>query len=278
MDIEEFIKNAEIPSLPEVVFQLYDLVNRDRSMEEIASVLRMDPALTARTLEVANSAWYKRSHEIGTVNEAIAMIGTSTLYQLVFTASITRLFVGLPEELVHMNKFWRQSYLMASYAQAASRKVDGSQALTCFTSGIMAYLGKLVLYNTEPVLSSKILNTMKQKQMPQYQVENFFLGFNHADIGAAMLQGWNFPESIYLPVKYYPLPEKAAGKVNVCTSLLNIAHYMQYTYATNLGVTDPPSKVNKFALNTTGITESDLSALAAGAQDNYETAISVLKL
>ena len=264
--------------MPEIVSRLVDLANDDASVQELARILRMDPSLTVRTLQIANNAWYKRSRQISELNEAIAMIGVKSIYQLIFSTCVSRIFTDVPGDLVDMDKFWRQSYLMASYAQAVANKVDRSLAQPCFTAGIMTYLGKLLVYTSEPELSRKILSTVKQKQLPQFQVENFFLSFNHADICAAMLQYWQLPSSLYLPIKYYHRPDHTVVKDDRCSSILHLAHYMQYTYASDIGVTDPPSAINAHALKRLGINETELSPLAASAQDNYLTAVAVLQL
>ena len=57
MRIEALIKNPKLPSLPEVFIKLNRLVSEQAAFNDIAAVISSDTGLSARTLELANSAW-----------------------------------------------------------------------------------------------------------------------------------------------------------------------------------------------------------------------------
>ncbi|MFV2057953.1 MAG: HDOD domain-containing protein, partial [Thiohalomonadales bacterium] len=106
-------QNPELPMLPESLMQLLDLISNDASMVEISSAISLDSSLTARTLELANSAWYKREGSIPDVETALPIVGISTLYLIIFSSSVTRTFDGVSSKFINMNSFWKQCVRMA---------------------------------------------------------------------------------------------------------------------------------------------------------------------
>ena len=77
MQLEALFKQPQaLPAIPKIVHELIDSFNSDDiSIDEIARKLAAEPVLSARLLRLANSAYYHVSRSIGTVNEALAMLG-----------------------------------------------------------------------------------------------------------------------------------------------------------------------------------------------------------
>jgi len=67
--LKDLINTAELPSLPDAVVKFNELVGKEAHIVEIADLIRHDPGLAARTLELANNAWYKRQREISTLTK-----------------------------------------------------------------------------------------------------------------------------------------------------------------------------------------------------------------
>jgi HD-like signal output (HDOD) protein len=276
--LERLVSNPLLPSLPEAVVRLNELIASDAPINDIAAVITHEPSLTVRTLELANSAWYKRQNQITTVASAIAVIGVNTLYQLIFASSVTRIFSGIDSDLVNMHSFWRQSVRMAIYAEMLASLGKSSTPTQLFTCGLLTYIGKLVIYITVPESATRILELTQNRASPQYQVEQQILGFAHGDVSAALLNKWNIPASIHIPIQHYTNPEMAPGKYRADTCVLNLAHHMQFTYGDTLGITDPPGPVNQYALNALQLAEMELSRLSADAQQLFDKALSLLGL
>lgn len=278
MKLKQLLQNPEIPSLPAAVIRLLSLIENDAPISEITKIILLDPGLSMRTLELANSAWYKREKSIAKIGDAITVMGISALYQLIFSASVTRVFLNIETELVDMKTFWQQSARMATTAQSISSQIEHDSPISCFTCGLVAYIGKLVLYTTAPYFAQQILTRSKQDALPQHQVEMDLLGYDHAEIGAELMKKWNVPESLFEPVRYYIHPESAIEKYRDKSCILNIAHYLQYTYARNIGLTDPLGPINEFSMNHLSIDTQTLPSFARNAEVLYADAINIFNL
>jgi len=129
VELETLIKNPKLPSLPEVFLKLNELVNKNATFKEIAAVIITDTSLSARTLELANSAWYGQQKKIDSIDYAVTTIGTAALQQLVLATSITRIFQGIEVKFIDLNAFWQHSLKFACHAQTVATKVSKKDAV-----------------------------------------------------------------------------------------------------------------------------------------------------
>jgi len=278
MDLESLIQNSVLPTLPESLANLLSLVESNASLAEIADAIAYDPALTLRTLELANSAWYKRNHRISDVAAAVQTIGMSTLYIIIFSSAVTRNFQGISTDLVNMNIFWKQSIRMAVAARMLANKNNLSMPISLFTAGLLSYIGKLILYTSEPAISQKILRQSKQKMVSHYTVERDLLGFSHCDISAGLMEKWRFPDSLHVPIRYYMRPLETPENYRLSAAILYLAHYLQFTYAGDFSLTDPLLPLDPDITNLLDVKESDLPYLAHESHNTVLNTITMLGL
>ena len=144
MQLEALFKQPQaLPAIPKIVHELIDSFNnQDVSIDEIAKKLAADPVLSARLLRLANSAYYHVSRSVGTVNEALSMLGFVTVRTLVISSGLTGGYKSMPG--MDLTKFWRYSMHTAAAAGWLAKKagVNGDQA---FTVALMHGIGQLVM-------------------------------------------------------------------------------------------------------------------------------------
>ena len=276
--IESLVKNPELPVLPEVLVQLLELISTDAPMTKISDAISIDPSLTARTLELANSAWYNHEGKISEVESALPVVGISTLYLIIFSSSVTRTFSGISSEFIDMSMFWKQCIRLAVAAQILAAKNNHAVPVQLFTAGILAYIGKLVLFTAEPDIAVKINAGCHDQLKPQYIIEQDLLGFSHCEISAELLKLWNIPESITESVRYYMRPLEAPENIRESAAILHTAHYLQYAYAGNAAITDPPEKIDSRVLDMLDLEENKLSYVAREMQQIVDNTVAMLKL
>lgn len=278
LTIEELLTHPDLPSLPDAVIRLNDLISADAPVDAIAAVIQNEPSLTLRTLELANSAWYKREKTIQSVNEAISIIGYSTLYQLIFATSVTRVFQGINSDIIDMKQFWRQSVRTAALSQTMSSRLDIPEQLL-FTTGLIMYIGKLILLTTAPFITYQIYKRCHEESLLLSDVESDRLGFTHADICAALLEKWKLSPAVYIPIKYYLAPNQAPEQHQVNTAVLSIAHHIRCKhYPEDSFVNETPDQLDNDLLEIANINEALFPKLADSAAHFYDEALSLLGL
>lgn len=274
-NIVTLLGETELPSLPEAIIKLGDAISNDASMETIVALVQHEPALSARVLRLANSAWYHPGHAVETIKEAIANIGLETTYQLVVVSSVIEIFQGIDSRLVNMRTFWQQSMRMACAASVVAEHLKHPTPLRIFSSGILSYIGKLILYVTIPTEMQKVLLLVMDEGIPQYHVEQQTLGLEHSELAAGLLASWRLPQQLYAPIAFLYTPEKSNESFRQDAYILNIAHYMQYTYGHNIALTDPPGPPSKEVLAELGLELETLPSLSREVDEKYREGVSL---
>ena len=102
--------------------KLFELVRSTRaSADEIASVVALDPNITARLLRIVNSSFLGFPSQIDTVARAVTILGIRDLYNLVLAISAVRSFAKVGDGLVRMEVFWQHSVFCGLLARQAAR-------------------------------------------------------------------------------------------------------------------------------------------------------------
>lgn len=193
----------DLLSLPDAAIRLNALlVDPDVSANEIAEVVSVDAALAARVLRAVNSAYFGLRTRVDTISKAIAMIGTSELHSLVLTTSAAQAFKSISYKLVDMETFWQHSVRAALAARGFAESSLKRHRERVFLAALMHDIGKLVLYHQVPTVSTRVLEAVREGRI-QDEVEFALLGFTHADVGAVLLERWNLPPSLAVPVRYH---------------------------------------------------------------------------
>ena len=79
----------EIPSIPLVLIKIIQTLDEDKSSaSELEELILHDPALSARILRLANSAFYSFRTEVKTISHAIALLGMNLVTSLAIGINI----------------------------------------------------------------------------------------------------------------------------------------------------------------------------------------------
>lgn len=186
---------SELVSLPRAYHRISEMLGDERyGTADIGRVISHDPALTARLLRLVNSAYYRLPRHVDTVPLAINVVGTRALHELVLATAVASAFERIDTRLVDMADFWHHSIYCGLMARLLSRELDVGEAEQAFIAGLLHDIGKLALYHELPDETETILERFAATDAPLHEVERQALGFDHADVGGALLQAWDLPE------------------------------------------------------------------------------------
>lgn len=193
-------KNKKLGSLPDIVDRVFQAMDDPNSTAaQIGKVINDDPALTARLLKLVNSPFYGFRSKIDTVFRAIALIGHNELRSVVLATSALKVFTGIPSDLVNMSLFWKRSLYTAVVARVLAAYRREKEIERYFIAGLLHDLGSLLLYLECPDEMSKALTSNQQDKIPLWEAEKQVLGYDHAEVGGALLKSWNLPPCFARP-------------------------------------------------------------------------------
>jgi HD-like signal output (HDOD) protein len=181
----------QLISLPEIYLRLQNTIDDPmHSREQIADVIAYDPALSARVLRIANSSYYSFPREIETVVSAVGIIGELDLRNLVLATTVVGSMSRLDYRGVDIDAFWLHSLRCALIARLIAKSLSGHNSEILFLAGMLHDLGILVIYQQDPTLAGSIARQMEEKHQLRDQAERELLGFDHAEVGALLIESW----------------------------------------------------------------------------------------
>ncbi len=219
-------KLHQLPAMPLVVREVMSSFrNPNVGSAIMARKIEVDQGLSARVLRVANSSFYGLSREVGSIQDAVTVLGFDTVRSLVVSAGFTHAFPVTDDAMFDRHAYWMRSFRVASYTESLAQCLGMTRQLS-FTSGLFHDVGELVLSICIPEKFSEILAQQSATGMSLVEIEQTVLGFNHAEIGAEMAKRWNFPPEIEHAINYWRSPqhepfEPITGMVYVAVGLEN---------------------------------------------------------
>lgn len=182
-----------LSTLPAVMAEVLRLCeNSDSGIAELAEVIRRDPALATRILKVANSPFYGRTQQIGSVKSAVMTLGAARVKALALSLSLYDLSTKLGSK-VDLKDFWRHSLNVACASELIAERVLPQQAEEAFICGCLHDIGMLVLDCFYPREYSKVLQACYAGQ-DIVKTEREVIGIDHPSAGEMLARIWNFPE------------------------------------------------------------------------------------
>lgn len=179
-----------LPSTPKLYTELTDVMGDESAgLHRISGIVDRDPAIAARLLQLANSAWVGLPRRVGTTRDALRVLGLDLLRKLVLTAEVFEAFERLQGELDLSSL---RSHSVAT-ARIAGHIVSGDLAPEATTAALLHDVGKLALAKGYPRRYARVLATAAETGRPLHAVERQQLGCDHADAGAALLDLWGLP-------------------------------------------------------------------------------------
>ena len=189
-------------ALPDACFKIKALMeDNDSTIEDFANVISVDPSMTSRLLQIANSAIYSFPGEISTISRAITIIGTQAIYNMMLVDVAATAFKHFANDSIDLKRFWHMSVFcgLASKNLAITAGIRDIERL--FVAGLLQNFGELIVAKISPELAKQCEN-YSGDSLP-WPLQQQVLGFTYTEVSAELLKIWQLPEKIILPIRHY---------------------------------------------------------------------------
>ncbi len=225
-----------IPQFPDKIIKLQKMIkDNDADLRKISFVISSDPGLSADLLKFSNSSFYMFPKKITTIMEAIKILGTRGLNNILYTYGITKV-LEKKFRVSEMKQLWEHSFKVGYYSLILARKyLDQSLIEDTYNGGILHDLGKILILGINPDFEKKINEICHLKDIPVKVIEDLMKGYNHSVIGAMMGRKWNFPDTLVDVIQFHHDPQRASGTIQPVVNCIYLANTIaQDTYINNL--------------------------------------------
>lgn len=213
--IQELLKEIkDLKPIPAVANQLLAVVdNPDSSMEDIANVIQYDPIITASVLKTCNSAFFGLKHPAESIKDAVNMLGTDQVIELVLMKSGAESLSGNQKGYgLEKGDIWKYSVSSAVLAKQIAIKLSLKNKSMIFTSALIKDIGKIILEKYVSRSSKKIQDLLENKNFSFREAEKKILGIDHAELGAMIAKMWKFSPKMIKIIRHHHLSDETMIK------------------------------------------------------------------
>ena len=189
---ETVLRSTVLPAVPAVAAKILELTGmQNTTVEDLKKTIMADSTLTARVLQMANSAFFGYRQSVKTISDAITVLGFNTIRSVtlaVCTMDIYRPFGAVEEKL------WEHSLGVSLAASVLARGRNGWEEAAI--AGLLHDIGKVIMKNNQPGRFQSVLQSVRDGKVLFHEVEMEVFGFGHAEVGALLGRKWGFPDTL----------------------------------------------------------------------------------
>lgn len=198
----------DLPTLPSIASEVFRIASTpDSSVSELSDVIMNDPALTSKLLKTVNSAFYGSMQKIGTVRQAVVLLGMEEIMDISFGLAAAKVFDIEPVDgLIDPKDLWHHSICTAIIARELCSDMTEYRNVGVFTGGLLHDFGKIYLMESFPDIYRQTHLDSEHHNLPVYQMEEDKFGLNHAMIGKQLSSNWNLPDPLVDAISFHHQP------------------------------------------------------------------------
>jgi HD-like signal output (HDOD) protein len=232
----EIMKAIEAPATP---------------LQTVQELIAKDPGLTAKILQIVNSAALGLREKVSDPLEAVQQLGLNMVRSLALSAHVFANYTPAQKINFPMDALWAHLMRCGNTAQAIMRAEDADHAYVeaAYTAGILHDMGKLMLADSLPDDFQKVLAQTATRSEPFQEIETEVFGADHAGLAAYLLGLWGLPAMIVEAVAFHHTPEKSTLQSFSPLTAVHVANALEHEldgnhsnlngdYLANIGVMD----------------------------------------
>ena len=200
---------TSLPSMPEQYQKIMEEVQSDDpSLQKVGQIIETDVAMSAKILQLVNSAFFGLARHFSSPAEAAMYLGVDVLKSLVLTTGVFSQFEDENIDAAALKRIWDSSNKIGSLAkEIASRQSDQTVVSDyALMGGLMADVGKLVIAANFPEKFVEVEKRVAESDRRDFEVEQEVIGHTHCDVGAYLVGLWGLPNPVVECVAYHHSP------------------------------------------------------------------------
>lgn len=228
-------KSPSMPSLYNKI--LHELQSPSAGLEDVGLLIRSDPALCAKMLQLVNSAFFGLPRQITSAFEAVMFLGMERVKSLLLYTHFVCLFDTGACPTFSIDRLWHHSMETAGFARWIAQEESGNNKLAdeAFTAGLLHDIGKLMLAANMADKYNHVLGVAAQKGLTIGEAEREVFEATHAEVGACLLGVWGLPLSLLEAIAWHHTPEQGSKMAFSALTAVHVANAFAHEKAAASG-------------------------------------------
>jgi len=223
--VKKIVSQIEsLPSLPAIYSEIIaEMQLEDPSIKKISNIISKDLSMTAKILQVVNSAFFGLFRKISSPREAVVLLGLETIKALVLSVKIFTEFSHKKFAWFKIDELFSHSMSVSSYAKTIIKNEKLGPDLINYSlmAGLLHDLGKLILATNFQEPYRQVLTEARGSDQNLWDLEYETFGTSHAEIGAYLMGLWSLETPIIEAIAFHHCP---ANSMSQNIGLLTAVH------------------------------------------------------
>jgi HD-like signal output (HDOD) protein len=217
----------KLPATPKLYTQVTEeLRDPHGPLEVVAGLIEQEPVMSAKLLQLVNSAFFASEREVTTVLDAVMILGSERIKSLILLAGIFSQYGNGKGFGAAVQTLVGHSIQVGAFSRAIvlSETRSAPMAEAAFTAGVLHDVGKLILAGNVPEMYMRVQELMKTGKLSEGAAERQVYGVDHAKVGACLLAAWGLPLPILEAIAFHHEPERSAGNAFSLLAAVHVAN------------------------------------------------------
>lgn len=220
-----------LPSLPDLFLQVQkELTSEDSSVGRIGELIEKDVAMSAKILQLVNSAFFGLRSPVTSPSQAASLLGLDLLKSLVLVAHVFAQSKAKPLPGLSVETLHHHSLAVASFARTIARAEAAEKSISdhSFLAGALHDMGQLILMTNMPDRYGEVLERVRSEGVPIMDAEREVIGATHASVGAYLLGLWGFPDPVVEAAVFHHAPKQSLCATFSPLTAVHVANALEY--------------------------------------------------
>lgn len=202
--LEQISNCTDLPSLPAIAVEVLEMAQaKDVDLAKIAAVISRDPALSGRILRTVNSSFYGRARNVGTISQALVVLGLQSVKTLVLGFSLVTSAAKKKSVGFDHTQYWKHSLFTATASRLIAQRIGVAHVEEVFLAGLLADVGMLVL---DKLKGASYGPVAKNSHFNLAAAERKSFDVTHAEISGHLATTWKLPPMLCAPITHHHDP------------------------------------------------------------------------
>jgi putative nucleotidyltransferase with HDIG domain len=221
VDIQAAIE--AVRPIPQVALKVLRIIQEGSyDIEKVAGEVRKDQVISAKTIQMCNSAMFSKGQDVASLDHALVFLGQDLFLKLVISAAVESYYSqsGSGYSLCK-GGLYHHAVGTAMTAERIARMTGKAIAPIAYTAGLLHDIGKVVLDQHIAGAYPLFYREFQDRPAELINLEQRFLARDHTEIGATLAQSWSLPDILTDVIRFHHQPEKST-----CDRMLTTTVYL----------------------------------------------------
>lgn len=201
-EMERVLKSVGIPPRPAILADLDAEVKKDEpDFRKIERLVCSDVGLSAMLLKTVNSPFFGLHSKAATINQAISVLGLSTLARTITGLMLRKVFASAGQ--ISMERFWDASAKVAMATSYIAKQLPGMNRDEAYTFGLFQDCGIPVLIQRFPEYKQTLGLANQSMDRKFTDIEEEYCQTTHATVGYLLAKSWSLPPVLASAIRFH---------------------------------------------------------------------------